>query len=160
LTRPGQVCPRVWGPLTSRHSITGTRQKKMVNYRHMVPTFPFGSRVGGFKQPRIPLRTVFMVRSSGPGPPFRRQGRGHGGCYCLVSGSQAPAWEPHWMQSSALRIIPRSNTVLLSHDEVPKQSLSYKCLPKQELGNENWYRRRHGHIEKNANPAIAPIRDP
>src|SRR5450759_4389538 len=90
-----------------------------------------------------------MIRSSGPGQPFRRQGRGH--VVGLVMspwcpGSQAPAWEPHWMQSSALRIIPRFNTILLSHDEVPKQSLGHKCVPKQELGNEN--RRRHCHFEK------------
>jgi hypothetical protein len=32
----------------------------------------------------------------------------------------------------------RYNSILLSHDEVPKQSLGHKCVPKQELGNENW----------------------
>jgi hypothetical protein len=51
-------------------------------------------------------------------------------------GSQAPAWEPPWTQSSALQMIPMSNINRLLHQEVTKQSLGYKCVPKQELGNE------------------------
>ena len=66
------------------------------------------------------------------------------------------------MQSSALRIIPMANTILLSHDEVPKQSLGHKYVPKQELGNENLKGIAGAMVilRKLANPAIAQLQDP
>ena len=49
-----------------------------------------------------------------------------------MAGSQAPAWEPAWVQSSALRATGNLSMIFL----LPSWSLAPKGVPKRELGNE------------------------
>jgi hypothetical protein len=50
----------------------------------------------------------------------------------LLSGSQAPAYEPAWLPNSALLKNPKPWLV----HSVAKRGLSSICIPKQELGGE------------------------